>query len=134
MLSEEAIQAKIRLLAPYHGFTLYRNNVGALLDMRGIPVRYGLANESKKENEKTKSGDLIGWESFIITPDMVGMRIARFVSREIKEEGWSYTGTPREQAQLKWANLVNAAGGDACFVCTVDGLVNPAYARNHHAR
>ena len=134
MLSEDAVQAKIRLLAPYHGFTLYRNNVGALLDRRGVPVRYGLANESKEENEKVKSGDLIGWQTIIITPDMVGMKIARFVSREIKEEGWSYTGTPREQAQLKWANIVNDAGGDACFVATVDGLVNPLYAGAHYAR
>lgn len=129
--SEEAVQAALRLNAPRFGYNLYRNNVGVLRDATGRPVRYGLANDSKSLNEKYKSGDLIGWRTIIITQEMVGAAVAVFTSRECKPEGWVYTGTERERAQLKWANLVNAAGGDACFVASVDGLVNPAYVLGH---
>jgi hypothetical protein len=58
---------------------------------------------------------------------MVGKTIAQFVSRECKPEGWRFSNSPREEGQAKWAGLVNAAGGDACFVCTVDGIDNPAH-------
>lgn len=117
----------MRLAAPRKGFSLFRNNVGVLKDERGTPVRYGLANESVAVNQKWKSGDLIGWHSFIILPEHVGRRIARFVSRECKPEGWHYAATAREEAQARWAQLVNDAGGDACFAATVDALENPAY-------
>jgi hypothetical protein len=126
-LSEAHIQDALRLAAPRAGYMLFRNNVGVLKDERGVPVRYGLANESAAINQKWKSGDLIGWHSVVITPDMVGKTIAQFVSRECKPEGWRFSNSPREEGQAKWAGLVNAAGGDACFVCTVDGIDNPAH-------
>ena len=114
--SEAAVQSLVRIEGVQKGVTLWRNNVGALLDERGVPVRYGLANDSKQLNAKLKSGDLIGWRSITVTPEMVGARLAQFVSRECKRPGWRYSGTDREQAQQKWAELVNAAGGDAKFV------------------
>jgi len=132
--SEDHIQDRLRLAAPRHGFTLFRNNVGVLKDERGVPVRYGLANDSKAVNDRFKSSDLIGWRTVTITPDMVGLSIAVFVARECKPEGWKYGATPREQAQLRFIDLVNAAGGDACFVSSVDGIVNPAYELRHHGR
>lgn len=101
--------------------------MGVLKRDDGTPVRYGLANESAKVNEKWKSGDLIGWHTIIITPEMVGRKIAQFVSRECKPEGWHFSGSVREEGQVRWAQLVNEAGGDACFVATVDGIDNPAY-------
>ena len=113
--SEAAVQAAVRLEAARKGCRLFRNNVGALTDERGVPVRYGLANDSKQVNERIKSADLIGWRRRLITPDMVGSHIAQFLSREIKELGWQYAATPREQAQAAWAGLVLADGGDAGF-------------------
>lgn len=113
--SEALVQSEIRLEAASKGIKLFRNNVGVYLDARGIPVRYGLANDSKRLNEACKSGDLVGWRSVVIVADMVGSRIAQFVSRECKKAGWKYTGDAHERAQLKWANAVVAAGGDACF-------------------
>ena len=89
--SEARVQQEIRLASIVTGSNLLRNNVGALLDKRGVPVRYGLANESKAQNEKLKS----------------------------KADGWVYTGTGREVAQKRWIDLVLAAGGLAGFANSV---------------
>jgi hypothetical protein len=71
--SEAAVQSLVRLEAVKSGARLWRNNVGALLDDRGVPVRYGLANDTKRLNETVKSGDLIGWRAVIVTPRHVGV-------------------------------------------------------------
>ena len=113
--SETRQQSIIRLEAANKGITLFRNNVGALIDSRGVPVRYGLANESKQMNKRIKSGDLIGIEPVLITPDMVGQTIGRFISVEVKREGWAYSDTEHEQAQRNWLQLVIAKGGRALF-------------------
>lgn len=120
--SEAAVQAAVRLEAARKGVRLFRNNVGALIDSRGVPVRYGLANESKQVNEVMKSADLIGWRPLLIEPQHVGQVIGQFVSRECKRPGWHYTGDAHEEAQLNWAQLVTAAGGDAAF-CTGEGTL-----------
>jgi hypothetical protein len=115
--SELAVQAEIRLEAAEKHKRLFRNNVGQLYDKTGRPVRYGLANDSKALNKVIKSGDLIGWETIVITPDMVGQPIARFLSVECKAEGWIPNPHDKhEQAQRVWADMVNAAGGRALFV------------------
>ena len=115
-LSEATVQTACRLEAPKHGDRLWRNNVGALKDERGVPVRYGLANDSKAVNDVIKSGDLIGIKRTLITADMVGSYLGKFWSREVKAGDWVFTGTPREVAQQSWANHVNALGGDAGFI------------------
>lgn len=128
MLSEMGVQSRGLLNAARAGFRLFRNNVGVLRNPdTGQPVRYGLANDSPAINKKWKSGDLIGWRSVVITPDMVGQTLAVFTSRECKHEGWQYSGDPHEAAQLNWANLVNQAGGDACFMASPDEFVNPHF-------
>ena len=120
--SEAATQAAVRLEAARKGVRLFRNNVGVLMDATGRPVRYGLANESKQVNDVCKSADLIGWRPVLIGPQHVGQQIAQFVSRECKRPGWHYTGADREPAQLAWAQLVTAGGGDAAF-CTGVGTL-----------
>lgn len=47
---------------------------------------------------------------------VVGQVLAVFTSWEIKPPGWRYTGAGREGAQMAWANLVAAAGGEARFL------------------
>lgn len=121
-ISEGAVQSQVRLEAASKGVRLFRNNVGALQDERGVPVRYGLANDSKAINKIIKSGDLIGWRPITITPYHVGGRIAQFVSREIKDARWSWAGTEHEEAQRRWALMVAADGGDAGF-CTGAGTL-----------
>lgn len=119
-MNEATVQALVRLEAARAGHVLYRNNVGVLLDARGVPVRFGLANDSAAVNEHVKSADLIGIKRVVVTPDMVGRTLGVFLSREVKAEGWHFTGTPREVAQLRWIDLVTSYGGDAAF-CTGTG-------------
>ncbi len=114
--SEAAVQAAVRLEAADFGIRLWRNNVGALVDERGVPVRYGLANDTKALNKNIKSADLIGGRRKLITPADVGTTVMQFVSRECKPRGWAWSGTEREEAQLRWAQLILAMGGDAAFV------------------
>ncbi len=102
--SETAVQNHIRLEASKRGWRLWRNNVGVLTDKRGVPVRYGLCNDSPAMNKVLKSSDLIG----------IGEG-GQFIAREVKRKGWSYSGTPHEEAQLNFIELVNAMGGDAKF-------------------
>jgi hypothetical protein len=113
--TEAWAQSAVRLEAPHKGVWLGRNNVGAMQDNTGRVVRFGLANDSKQLNAAVKSGDLIGWRRVVVTPAHVGCVIAQFVSRECKRPGWTYGGDAHEQAQLRWAHLVLADGGDAGF-------------------
>lgn len=113
--SESWAQSAIRLEAAQKGVRLFRNNVGALKDERGVPVRYGLANDNAALNKRLKSSDLIGWRPLFITPDMVGKIVAQFLAREVKAPGWTYRGDLHEQAQANFIHLVQADGGDAGF-------------------
>lgn len=121
--SEVRQQSLIRLDAVKSGVWLTRNNVGALMDERGVPVRYGLANESKIQNEAIKSADLIGIRPVLIGPQHIGQVIGQFVSVECKHETWTYKGDKHEAAQLKWLNHVIGKGGFACFA-TGPGIFN----------
>lgn len=78
---------------------LFRNSVGVGMLRNGSYVRFGLAKGS---------GDLIGWHSLIVTEEMVGKRIALFLSIEVK--------APRgltSKEQKIWEQIVNESGGIA---------------------
>lgn len=113
--SEAEVTNEIRLEASKKNCRLWRNNVGALQDKDGRWIRFGLANESGKMNTFIKSADLIGIRPIKIRETMVGMIIGQFVSREVKNSNWVYSGTEREIAQLRWIELIMGLGGDACF-------------------
>jgi len=110
--SEATVQARIRMEASIKGLRLWRNNLGAAIDNRGNYIRYGLANDSPAMNASIKSSDLIGIRPVTLAD---GRLIGQFVAREVKSAAWRYTGTPQEEAQLKFLELVTAMGGDACF-------------------
>lgn len=112
---EARVQDEARLLASKMGWRLFRNNVGVLKDERGVPVRYGICNDSPAMNKRIKSSDLIGIRPVVITPDMVGSTIGQFVAREVKKAGWKYRGTEHEQAQLAFGTLIIGLGGDFKF-------------------
>jgi len=99
--AETEIQQRIRLaLGTTPHLRLFRNQVGQLPDPRtGRPVQFGLARGSS---------DLIGWRTVVVTPEMVGTRLAVFTSIEVKTP----TGrlTPQQHA---WLGTVRGAGGIA---------------------
>lgn len=115
--AESYVQSAVRLEAPHKGVLLMRNNVGALKDERGVPVRYGLMNDTSKLNDRIKSSDLIGIRRVLIGPGDVGKVIGQFVARECKRSDWVLrgAGTARERAQMEFLNLVNSWGGDGKF-------------------
>lgn len=132
-MSESANQNHIRRVRHDHGDRLFRNNRGSLPDRRGVPVRFGLANDTIAEGEQLKSGDLIGWETILITLDMVGSHFARFKSIEVKPDGWKppaagpvkdargkLTAYGHYLGQKNWADLVNEEGGVAGFMIDPD--------------
>jgi hypothetical protein len=99
-MSEAAILQAIRLdLGREPSVRLFRNNTGTLLDRRGKPVSFGLHRGS---------GDLIGWRSVTVTPDMLGRTVAILASVEVKAP----RGRPTPD-QIHWAAAVQAAGGIA---------------------
>lgn len=112
--SEAGVQAHVRHKASESGWRLWRNNIGAATLRDGSFVRWGLCNDSKQVNAQIKSGDLIGIKPVIITSDMIGTTIGQFVSRECKAPGWIYNASDeRSHAQMRWAEIVTALGGDA---------------------
>ena len=99
VLSNEAfVQNKIRLAIGHGKIRLFRNNTGALLDMQGRLVKFGLCKGSS---------DLIGFRSITITPDMVGQKIAVFSAIEVKDKGKVTV------EQKNFINIINNAGGYA---------------------
>jgi hypothetical protein len=119
--SEAAAQQSVRLQLAHAGAMGWRNNVGATpskcpdCGAPRAPIRFGLANDSAKLNERVKSSDIIAAIPRIITADQVGKRIAQFGSIEVKPPGWTYTGKGREAGQAAWLALITRLGGYACF-------------------
>jgi hypothetical protein len=101
-MSETELVQKIRLEASKHGITLFRNNVGALKDINGRLVRYGLSKGSS---------DLIGWRKI--------HGIAQFIAIEVK----SPTGTVKPE-QLTFINAVLNSGGLAGVCRSVEDFLN----------
>lgn len=121
---ESEVQQLIQAEGPYHNCILLRNNSGAFTDATGRTVRYGLGNLSKKQNETTKSSDLIGITVITITPDMVGKKIGVFTAVEVKNPKWKPTHSPRERAQSNFIEWVKLHGGIAGFANSVIDFVN----------
>ena len=97
-MSEKKLQQQIlKAIGSDPNYRLFRNNVGMLLDAKGNPVRYGLCKGSS---------DLIGMKKIKITPEMVGIDIAQFVSIEIKAKNGKLT-----HEQKNWLDMVNEMGG-----------------------
>lgn len=121
--SESRQQSLIRLEAAQRGWHLFRNNVGAFQDRNGALVRYGLANESKAQNKRIKSADLIGWRPVLIAAEHVGCMVAQFVSIEVKEAGHVFDPLDEHMAAQKvWMDLALSCGAYAKFATGPDEL------------
>lgn len=110
--SENAVRNNIMLELGHGDTRLYRNNVGAYKDPHSESgnrwITYGVCNPG--------GSDLIGWRSVVVTPDMVGQRVAVFVAIETKAE----FGGREEKDQQQFIENVRAAGGIAGFARSVD--------------
>lgn len=114
--TEQDVQNLSRLEESKLGNKQFRNQIGAMRTPEGRFIRFGLGNESARLNAVIKSGDFVGIQEKVITQEMVGSTIGQFTSREYKKPNWKYSGTDREKAQVRWANMINRMGGDAKFV------------------
>jgi hypothetical protein len=110
--SENAVRNNIMLDLGHGDVRLYRNNIGAYQDPHDPAgkrwITYGVGNPG--------GSDLIGYKSIVITPDMVGQRVAVFVAIETKAE----FGGREEDDQKTFIANVKAAGGLAGFARSVD--------------
>lgn len=119
MTVESRIQSDIRLATNLTGGLLFRNNSGsAVFQQRGVirHVRYGLGNDSKLFNTRSKSSDLIGITPILIETRHVGRMFGVFTAMEVKSGNWIYHATERETAQLNFINAIRKRGGIAAFV------------------
>jgi hypothetical protein len=106
-VSETAIQQRIRLaLGKLPWVRFFRNNVGRLPDPRtGRWVEFGVGGKG--------AGDLIGWRTITVTPEMVGQPIAQFVSLEVK--------TANGRVRPEQENWKGGASGGAVWRCSSGG-------------
>lgn len=111
MTAESDRQARIMLaVGALPGVRLFRNTVGEgwvgkriqsppdlVVLHAGRHVTFGL---------QTGSHDLIGWKSLIVTPEMVGRRLAIFLGGEVKTD----VGKLSAEQRVFHRNLLEAGG------------------------
>lgn len=129
-MKETSVETHVRHDAAQLGVDLWRNNVGvawqgqvthlndgSVLIANPRPVRYGLCNESTKQNTVIKSSDWIGMTPIIVTLDMVGQKYGIFTAVETKHSGWTFNINDKHSlAQAKFHDIVRSNGGFAGFV------------------
>lgn len=86
----------------------WKNPRGAAI-IRGVYIPYGIPTppHGRRENDNDMAGgDRLGYRQIIITPEMVGQKIAVFLS--IEEKTVNDTIKPN---QVKWHNFIISEGG-----------------------
>lgn len=107
----------------YPGARLFRNNIGSAWMGPGFTLRPGQLYRAEGGERvitmpqhvdfglQKGSGDAIGWHTITITKDMVGRRVAVFVSLETKTKSGRVSAE-----QLNWHQQVQAAGGISVII------------------
>ncbi len=108
-MKESDIMRLIQMKASALGARLFRNNVGALQNIQGMWVKFGLG---------VGTSDLIGWRTRVITTDMVGKSVAIFTAIEVKSQAGKLTAEQRD-----FLAAVRASGGIAIEARSVDDIV-----------
>ena len=95
-MNEKEVEKKLILYASKVGSTVFKNNVGmAFKEINGkkYPIHFGLCEGSS---------DLIGWTPIVITPDMVGKKVAVFTAVEVKlNKNGKYKATEKQKNFIK---------------------------------
>lgn len=105
-MNESTIQNNIRIELSKFDVVTFRNQVGQYELKDGRILRSGLCNGSS---------DLIGWRSIVVTPEMVGKKIAVFAALEVKSKTGRATA-----GQKNFCQRVKEAGGFAGIVKSPD--------------
>lgn len=109
-MSEAAVVQQVRATLSNGPVRLFRNNVGE--GWQGVTINKTAETITLKNYRRVNFGlcegshDLIGLKSIVITPDMVGSRLAVFVSLE----GKSRTGSLSDEQHSFLAMVLNAGG------------------------
>lgn len=118
-MSEQAVVQSVRANLSNGDVRVFRNNVGEAWQGE---VAFKTATTITLKNPRRVnfglcegSSDLIGLKSVVITPDMVGSKVAVFVALE----GKSATGRPTEE-QAAFLAMVIKAGGIAGVFRSLD--------------
>lgn len=119
-MKESTILKQVMLAATLQGAVAFRNNIGTGWIGRSRWLKSGDLHRAHGDEiviEQPRplhaglhigSADLIGWRTITITPEMVGRRVAVFLSAETK------SATGRLSADQKnWLHQVSQAGGCA---------------------
>lgn len=108
------------------GWHIYRNNLGVFINPKGVPVRFGIANDSAQLNRRIKSSDFIGGRPVLITQQMVGTVIEQFTCVEGKRPGWRFNqNDEHEVAQMRWHEIRMLNGGHSIFATCAADLHKP---------
>ena len=109
-MKEQDIHTRIMLALSRAKAKIFRNNVG--VGWQGKSYRRP-SSDIVIENPRplhaglcVGSSDLIGWQSVVVTPEMVGARVAVFTAVEVKQPKKKPT-----EAQRNFIELVLAQGG-----------------------
>lgn len=129
MGQETDIQKRIQVaLSKLAGLITFRNNTGtgwqgktergkfgALIIREPRPLDAGLCKGS---------ADLIGWRSIVITPDMVGRRVAIFAAVEVKARSGRLTAEQRAFLEAVWraGGIAGVARSEAEAVALAEGF------------
>ena len=124
MKHENQLQSWVRLNSQLQFESLMmRNNSGALPNPHtGVPVRFGLGNDSKQINAVFKSSDLIG-----ITPVkcLCGHTYGVFTALEIKKPGWiPNPNNPEYVAQRNFITTIQQKSGISAFIQSEEDFYN----------
>jgi hypothetical protein len=122
---EKSIQSQVfGFLGSKPDIRVFRNNVG--MGFVGTVINEIPNQQLVLKNHRRMrfglmegSADLIGWRTITVTPDMVGKKIAVFLSIETKT-----LHGPMKPEQRNWMDQVRRAGGIADIArCTHDAAI-----------
>ena len=122
MPTERDIQNRILVALSRCGATVFRQNTG--MGWVGTVVHKGKYRLILEDYRPLHAGlckgssDIIGWRPLIITPEMVGQRVAVFVAVEVKSAAGRAT-----QAQKNFIRVVKEDGGLADVARSIEQAV-----------
>ncbi len=122
LVSEASFLKEAMLALSKRGDTVFRNHVGTGVFGRFTRIQ-GTGDVLVHDARVAECGlfvgsaDILGWRSVVVTPDMVGKRVAVFLSVETKAPRGRAT-----EAQKNWAATVREAGGISGIVRKLEEL------------